>query len=142
MSKILKISEAASLAMHAIAVLAADSERQFATKEIADIISASENHLAKILQTLSKMKIVISIRGPKGGFKFNPSKKDITLLEIYETFDGKIDDHYCLFNLPVCNGNCILGDITKKVSDQIKDKLSKTKLSDIKLKMKLKNNKK
>ena len=68
MSSVLKISDAATLALHTAVLLADRTEGPLTTKEIALTFGISEAHLAKVLQRLAKAGIVHSGRGPKGGF--------------------------------------------------------------------------
>lgn len=131
MSNILKISEAASLALHVTAILAGSQEKLITTKEFASMLRASEAHLSKVLQRLEKVGIVNSTRGPKGGFKLSKASDDISLLEVYEAIDGKLATNNCLLNQNLCNGNCIMGDLIGKINAQVKDYLKETKLNSL-----------
>lgn len=132
MKKILSISDAASLAMHTMCILASSHQRLFNTKQLAGLLNASEHHLSKVLQRLAKTEIIKSVRGPSGGFRIAPSWEQITLIEIYELMEGPFKPEECLLGTPVCTGNdCILGDLLKNVNRQIKDSLGQTKLSDM-----------
>ena len=51
MSRLIHISEAASLAIHSLALIAS-SKMRLNAKKIAGILHVSQNHLAKILQVL------------------------------------------------------------------------------------------
>ena len=133
MADTLKISEAASLAMHTMALLAEDPERVLSTHQIATTLDASEAHLSKVLQRLAKAGLVTSIRGPRGGFL--PAKRvdDVTLLEVYESIEGPITPKTCLLNRRICKGDgCILGDLLVRVNREVRDYLSGTKLSELK----------
>ena len=131
MSNILKISEAASLALHVAVILAAKPDELVPTKEFASMLQASEAHLSKVLQRLEKAGIVNSTRGPKGGFKLNKSGNEITLLEVYEAIDGELSTSNCLLNKDLCNGDCIMGDLIEKLNMQVKNYLSNTKLDSL-----------
>ncbi len=67
MPGILNISEATSLAIHAMIYIEANSNRKVSTKEIAVEFDASEAHLSKVLQRLVRSGYVKSVRGPKQG---------------------------------------------------------------------------
>ncbi|MCK4620269.1 MAG: Rrf2 family transcriptional regulator, partial [Desulfobacterales bacterium] len=67
MSNIIKISEAASMAIHAMVFLASESGRIVPSREIATTLRSSEAHLSKVMQRLAKAGLVSSTRGPKGG---------------------------------------------------------------------------
>ena len=67
MAKVVSLSEAASLAIHAV-VLIASSDKLVNVNQIAKATAASKNHLAKVMQRLVKSNLVSSTRGPSGGF--------------------------------------------------------------------------
>lgn len=130
MNNFFKISEAASLALHTMALLASDGDKVISVKESASYLNVSEAHLAKVLQRLSQAGYVDSARGPKGGFCLKKSPEDITLLEIYELMEGKIEARNCLLDRPICrNGECIFGDRLVMMRDEIREHLSNTSLS-------------
>lgn len=80
-----------------------------AEKKMTDIITISKDlnlpapFLGKILQQLARHKILISLKGPHGGFSLLKNPEDITLLEIVKIIEG--DD---IFN------NCIIHNSTCK----------------------------
>ncbi len=134
MNSLMKISEATSLAMHTLALMASEPEKIISVKESASFLNVSEAHLAKVLQRLSQAGYVNSTRGPKGGFLLVKSPDEVTLLDIYELIEGKIDDSACLLDHPICtNNNCLFGNGLKKMNKEIKEHLSKTTLSEVKI---------
>jgi Rrf2 family nitric oxide-sensitive transcriptional repressor len=130
---ILNISEAANLAMHALTYMANHPDLEPATtSHVAATLSASEAHMSKVFQRLTKVGLVRSIRGPKGGFSLAKDPAEITLLDIYESIDGKLTGQDCLFGHPVCNRKyCVFGDLITNVNDQIDDHFSTTTLGDL-----------
>jgi Rrf2 family protein len=127
---ILRISEAASIAMHTMFLLAQNKQQSLSTKDIAGCLGVSDNHLAKVLQRLTKAGLVISIRGPKGGFKVNQEKESITLLEIYEAIDGPLQSSNCLLSKQVCHGNCLLGELISTINNNVSEYFKKTNIYD------------
>lgn len=118
MSKIINLSEAASLALHSM-VLVAKSKEQLNATQIAEITGSSRNHLAKIMQQLVKKDFLISNRGPTGGFSLKKEPKDITILEIYESVEGKLEISPCPLNHQVCAfDKCLMGNLVKKVTEE------------------------
>ena len=94
MSKVIQISEATSLAFHAI-VLIGRSGKVINVQYIADVTGASRHHLAKVLQRLVKDKFVKSLKGPAGGFVLNKNPEEITLFDIYQSIEGPVVETGC-----------------------------------------------
>ena len=132
MSKILNISEATALALHAMIYLEYQKDRLVSTKEIAEAFKASEAHLAKVMQRLVKARFVKSVRGPKGGFSLGKKCEEIKLLDIYEAFEGALSEHSCLFDQPVCGlEKCVIGNLLEEVNDKVMNYLKTTSLCDV-----------
>ena len=135
MSNYFKISEASSIALHAMLFISNNPKRLVRIREIASFFSVSEAHLAKILNRLVKEGFIIATRGPSGGYKLNKPAEEISLKEIYEVIEGNLHENRCMFSIPICDGKgCSLGVFFTEKSQQVEEKLSKTKLSDITLK--------
>ena len=118
MKHIVNISGSVSLALHSLAYLARNSNRIIATKNIAKSIGASEAHLHKVMKLLVKADILLSVRGPKGGFRLRKPADDITLLEILEVIEGRVTLENCVMDMPGCNGNqCIFGDLLSDMNN-------------------------
>lgn len=132
MSNVLRISEAASLALHSMVFLAANPDRLIPTREIASKLHVSEAHLSKVLQRLARVGLVKSIRGPKGGFTLGKPGDEIVLLDVYESIEGPFVPSKCLLGAPICGGEkCILGGLLETVDKQIREYLAETRLSEL-----------
>ena len=132
MSNLLKISEAASMALHAMVLMAADPDTRLSTREIAALLKGSEAHMSKVLQRLSKAGLVRSVRGPRGGFILGANSAEITLLDVYEVIEGPLVLKSCVLGAPICSGKtCIFGDLLKKTNKEIWDYLSGTRIVDL-----------
>ncbi|MCX5858724.1 MAG: Rrf2 family transcriptional regulator [Proteobacteria bacterium] len=131
MAKILNISEAVSLALHAALMMSANPGRLVSTHEIATALKGSEAHLAKVLQRMVRAGLVESIRGPAGGFRLKKKPSEIYLLEIFEIIEGKLAEDKCLLSSPICPaGSCIFGGMLDSVNRQVREYLTKTRLSE------------
>ena len=133
MPGILKISEAASLALHSMIFLMSGQEESRSTKEIAAALQGSESHLSKVLQRLSRVGILVSTRGPRGGFSVSEKGRDATLMEIYETIEGPFQVGHCIAGTPICGKkNCVLlGGLTDSISRQLRDRLTGIRVRDL-----------
>ena len=129
-TSILKISDAASLALHTMVYLAKNPDRMVSTREIAGALDVSENHLAKVRQRLAKAGLVDAARGPGGGFRLASDPENTTLLQIYETIEGTFKPVSCLLRKPACTGEtCILGGMIASVNEQFLEYLQTTALA-------------
>jgi Rrf2 family protein len=121
MAKLFQLSEAASLGLHSM-VLISQSESHVNVNALAQRMGASRNHLAKILQILVKHNFLRSVRGPNGGFVLHRKPSEITILEIYEAIEGKLDTPECPLDKQVCPFNkCLMGGLVKDVTLQFKE---------------------
>ena len=90
-----------------------------------------ESHLAKVMQSLVKYKIVQSCRGVKGGFSFARSPDGIMLPEIYESLEGSIMPGGCLLNHEACTpGGCLLTDLLLKIEKTLMEELRAKTVAD------------
>lgn len=130
MAGFLKISEAASLAFHAMYLLSKSGGKKLSTVPMAKKLNVSSDHLAKVMQRLVSVGYVKSLRGPHGGFFLAQPASKITLMQIYEAIHGKFTPSCCLLKKPVCSGGqCILGGLLHKVDQEISEHLKSTRLS-------------
>lgn len=132
MPGVVKISEAASLAIHAMVLMANHPSGRLSVKEIAATYHLSSAHLAKVLQRLARNGLVESLRGPSGGFRLARGAGEITLLEIYEAMEDRLDQPGCLLSPDICTGDaCLLGQTIKQINDQVYRTFSDTSLSEL-----------
>ena len=130
MANLLKVSEAASLGLHIMALLAAEPERLHSVREAAASLGVSEAHLAKVMQRMSRAGLVEGVRGPRGGFLLARPPEQIRLREVYEAIEGRIVIRHCLFGTRLCDGeNCIFGGMLESVDTQVRQYLDKTSLA-------------
>ncbi|SRR6266536_1792140 len=132
MSGIVKLSEAASIALHAMTLLVARADDHVSVKDLAGQLPVSEAHLAKVMQRLVKAGLVTSVRGPGGGFALRADPGATTLLQIYEAIEGKLEVAECMFSQrPQSCGACILDDAIAEANRIVYAKLARTRLSQL-----------
>jgi Rrf2 family protein len=133
MQHVLRISEAANLALHTMVLLAGGGEKRYSVKQIAGIMCASGAHLAKVLQRLAHAGLVDSVRGPKGGFRLAKRPDEITLLEVLETIDGPFEPQDCLMRGHTCGElGCLFGDLLTDMNEHLREYLAGRNLEDVK----------
>lgn len=130
MAKFFTLSEAASIGLHGM-ILIARSENGLNTQEIADVMGSSRHHVAKVLQRLAKVGFLSSTRGPNGGFVMRKKPSDLNLLQIYEAIEGEIVIVDCPMEKPACLfEKCIFNNVTRTMSEQFRDFLKKKTLKE------------
>src|SRR5215813_13222436 len=87
----MKLTRASSYALHAVAYMAAQKhDRPVASHHIAHARGIPERFLLKVLKPLVSARVLLSIKGPNGGYRLAKSPSEITMLDILEAVDGPI----------------------------------------------------
>jgi Rrf2 family protein len=79
-----------------------DQKVKVGIKKISEDLNLPTPFLAKILQLLTKQKILSSTKGPHGGFSLLKDPDSITLLDIVTTIDGKDVFTNCILHNRPC----------------------------------------
>ena len=133
MDTILKISDAANIAIHAVAHIGrtGDDGSQSVGK-IGTELGVSEAHLSKVMQRLVKAGLVTSRRGPGGGFLLSREPESISLLEILEAIYGRMVDCKCLLGRKRCLfGGCAMDALASHVNRQVRAFMATRSLKDM-----------
>jgi Rrf2 family iron-sulfur cluster assembly transcriptional regulator len=99
--------------------------------EIAKSINAPEPFTAKILQALSKNKIISSVKGPNGGFCMNENQLKQPIYEVVRCIDGSDVLTACVLGLEVCSSKnpCPMHFEYEKIKLSIKKMLENNTIS-------------
>jgi Rrf2 family protein len=118
MSKIFSLSEAGSIAIHSM-ILIAQSDKKLNVQSIAERTQSSRHHIAKVMQRLVKEGFLKSNRGPRGGFSLNRPPEEINFLDIYESIEGKIKITDCPMENAVCPfESCIFENVIQDLTGE------------------------
>jgi Rrf2 family protein len=126
----MRLTRATSYALHAVAYMAVQkSDRPVASHKIAQERGIPERFLLKVLKPLVSARVLLSIKGPNGGYRLARPASDISMLEILEAVDGPIRGVAPLTeenNGPLNNK---LEAICKECAEDVRKKLEKIKMS-------------
>jgi Rrf2 family protein len=129
----MKLTRASSYALHAVAFMAAQKkDLPVASHLIARARGIPERFLLKVLKPLVSAQILISIKGPNGGYRLARPANDVTLLDIVEAVDGPIRG-----NAPMNHDNPgdflnkRLHQLTGQIAEQMRKQLSRIKMGDL-----------
>ena len=100
-------------------------------KEISNEIASPESFIAKILQELSRKGLVLSAKGPNGGFFLDEKLLDGSLADIIKTVDGEKIFSGCGLGLKECSEAkpCPIHYQFKGIREQMRNMLEGAKLS-------------
>jgi len=134
---LLRITDAAVLAIHALAALGSHRHPRapVSSARLASAMKVSEAHLSKVLQRLARAGMVKSVRGPRGGFTLDHDPTALTLLQVIEAIDGPLGDDSCLLGRSVCNSpaDCAMRSLAAEVRELVTRRLGKLTLDDFDL---------
>jgi Rrf2 family transcriptional regulator, nitric oxide-sensitive transcriptional repressor len=126
------LSNAFSLALHSLVILAEHPERPHTTSEISLKAGVSSHHLSKVHTRLVHHGILCSVRGPNGGLKLSMKPSDITLMDVYQVIEGPFPERSCMLGKPVCTRkSCLFGTFFKDCNDRLRTYFEQTRISDL-----------
>jgi len=108
MKTLLKISDAAAIAIHACVLLGENPGKPVPAPEIAKTFRVSSAHAAKVLQRLEKAGVIKAVRGPAGGFLLRGDPRKIRLRRVLEAIEGPLEPADCLLGRTRCLRSCCM----------------------------------
>src|SRR3954451_16775011 len=128
----MKLTRAASYALHAVAFMAVQKhDRPVASHNIAQARGIPERFLLKVLKPLVSARVLESIKGPNGGYKLRREPADISMLEIIEAVDGPIRGQAPFAE----EGNAALNNkleaICRTSAEAVREHLKNVRISDL-----------
>ena len=123
MPTVIQISDATSIALHSMVIIARARGENVTVREIVSATGFSHAHSSKVLQQLVKAGLLRSTRGPKGGFLLSGPAAGITLLAIWEAIEGPLSIGTCIVdrNLGRCPfDRCILGELPRRLTEEFR----------------------
>jgi len=129
----MKLTRASSYALHAVVFMAAQKlTRPVASHQIAKARGIPERFLLKVLKPLVSARVLMSIKGPNGGYRLAKSPSEITMLEILEAVDGPIRGQ-SPFTQTEGDGNLDkrLEAICNQSAEQMRKQLQKVRISEL-----------
>lgn len=92
-----------------------------------------KHFLSKVLQLLVRAKLLVSMKGPTGGFRLGRPADKITLIQIIEAIDGLDVFNTCGMGFKKCDDQhpCPIHHDYKKVRDQVQKLFTEKTLLDL-----------
>jgi Rrf2 family protein len=100
---------------------------------LAEATGAPESFLSKVLQALSRAKLITSRRGQSGGFEILPRGREASMREVIEAIDGPIFLNVCLISERACGREmwCPAHPVWAQAQQAMLDVLSKALIADM-----------
>ncbi len=121
---LLMLSQTAEYALRAIVYLSDQMDEPRTTAQIAEVTRIPAGYLAKVMQNLSRARLVDSQRGLKGGFKLSNEPQELTVLEVINAVDPIRRIHECplgLHGVNLCPLHRMLDDAAQAAQDTFGD---------------------
>jgi len=100
-------SKTCKYGIRAVLYLAVNSgeDEKLGLEQIAENLSVPKPFLAKLLQQLTKNRLISSTKGRNGGYYLSDSNKSSNLMRVIESFDGKETFTQCVIGLKDCSNS-------------------------------------
>jgi Rrf2 family protein len=117
----------------ALAIARQPADEPVRAADLADRLSIPANYLAKILKSLARAGILLSGRGPTGGFRLARDPSGITVEDIIGRFEDVGTSRRCFLGRGRCSdaNSCPMHDVWKRVSRPMFDFFHETTLADL-----------
>jgi Rrf2 family protein len=110
-----------------------DEKRYVQVEEIASKLAVPRHFMGKIMKKLAKEKILISTKGPSGGFILNEHTMKMPLMDLIVVIDGVEIFDSCVLRAKECNSAnpCPMHAQIESVKHNLKSILSDTTIGDL-----------
>jgi len=128
------LSKSCVYGLRATLFLASNQNGKYTSiKELSEQLDISFHFLTKILQQLTAVDLMESLKGPKGGVRLAKPGGEISLLDIVFAIDGEELLTECVLGLPGCDIEkpCPLHDMWGKVREDIRQMLGSTSIAEM-----------
>ncbi len=129
----MRLTRAACYALHAVAFIAQQKKEQpIASHLIAEKRGISDRFLLKVLKPLVTAQVLVSVKGPNGGYRLARPAGEITMLEVVEAVEGRIRGlaPTCL-DEPTHPVNKKLDAVCSQSAEQLRRQLARVKISEL-----------
>jgi len=128
----MKLTRASSYALHAVAYMASQkTDKPVASHNIAQARNIPERFLLKVLKPLVSARVLLSIKGPNGGYRLAKPAADISMADIVEAVDGPIRGQAPFSEESNTPLNKKLETICQQSAEQVRKHLEKVRISEL-----------
>ena len=112
----MRLTTRTNLAMRTLMFCAVNPDRIVRKHEVAVACAASENHLAQVIHLLARAGFLKTLRGRSGGLMLGRNADEITVGEVFRTFESVLPFTECSDQsdscplVSVCRLKCVLAE--------------------------------
>ena len=128
------LSQTAEHALRAVLFLARSADRGLVSAtEVAAVLGAPPNYLAKTLRLLTRRGLLRSLRGPQGGFALRVPADRLTTAEVVEAVDEVTVPSMCLLGDRPCDPTrpCAAHARWSELRDRVLRPMAETTIADL-----------
>jgi Rrf2 family transcriptional regulator, nitric oxide-sensitive transcriptional repressor len=98
----MRLTVRTNLALRTLMVCAANPGRIVRKAEVAQVVNASENHLAQVINQLGQSGFLTTLRGRGGGFVLGRPPQEISVGAVFRAFESDLPFIECLSDTNTC----------------------------------------
>ena len=98
----MRLTTRTNLALRTLMVCAVNPDRIVRKSDVAKAINASENHLAQVVNQLGQSGYITTLRGRHGGFSLARPAAEISVGDLFRTFEADLPFMECFTDDTVC----------------------------------------
>lgn len=127
------ISKSCKYAIRAVAFVASKPGTKLSVKDIAQEIDAPEAFTAKVLMSLSKHRVISSLKGPYGGFFIDDRQFNLPIMDVVNAIDGLSIFYECGMGLKQCSDAhpCPMHNSYKEIRDRMQQVFKQTTIGQL-----------
>ena len=113
-------------AIKSLLYLTEEPQQVISARALAVALKIHRPFLRKILQILSKHKILKSLKGKGGGFILNVQPHKLRIIDVINIFQVGVDIINCIFGKEICSqaNSCLLRKRLQNIEDKLRKELN------------------
>lgn len=129
----MRLTTRTTLALRTLMVCAANPGRIVRKSDVAQLINASENHLAQVVNQLGQAGFIITLRGRRGGFTLAHAPEVISVGALFRAVEGELPFIDCATDDNTCplKGMCRMSGHLSRAVEAFYATLDPVMLSDL-----------
>ncbi len=128
----LEMTKKSDLALKSLRCIGDSEDDLVAGKDLAEKLQITTHYLPQVIAPLVKAGWIKSTPGPRGGYRLVVDLKDISVLDVIESIEGRIEDQGCVQRGIPCPENdlCALHAPWQAARDAMLEQLASASIAD------------